>query len=285
VRSLAALAVATAFAPVVRAEASSAAGVVENLVVAESRVHLGTVVSVTTTSCPSPETVVSVSHRTTHPMAKGMPPYVPLSLDTISLAQTGSGVSFQYVPTEARSWEDFELVCSDGTTSITADPVAVHPPAGQAWWGYNTYEQNVFHADPGYVFFLGIRTIECATGETATASIDGYDSHDWTFTAPVPDDGIVVWDVPIPADIHQGHYIIDFSCPKEGGGFFTAQTFVVIGLPELDVLGGSTTLAWWAFVVTASGFGLVTIGRGRDGRRLAWLGWSPIERHPIPPSD
>lgn len=259
--AVSAVALFVALAPSLPA-AATAAEVVESLTVTEDRVHAGTAVHVTTPACSSPATVESVSHRTTHPMAKGVPPYVPLDLDEISLVQTGSGVSFQYVPTEYRSWEDFELACSDGTVNITADPVSVFPPEGEAWWAYNTYEQNVFHADPGYVFFLGIRTIECDEGETATARVEGYDT-DWTFTKPVPDDGRVVWDVDIPADIQQGHYLISFSCPKAGGGYFTAQTFVIIGMPELDVLGGSTTLLRAAGGTTLAGTLLLLASRRR----------------------
>jgi hypothetical protein len=249
--------------------ATSTADVVESLVPSTDRIQIGTGVNVTTTACPTPNTVESVSQRTRYPMAKGLAPFVPLDLGSISLSQTGSGVSFWHVPTTPRTWEEYELVCSDGSTNVSTDLVAVHPPTGEAWWAYNTYEQNVFHADRGYVFFLGIRTFECAVGGTATARIDGYDMHDWTFSKAVPDDGIVEWDVDIPADIHEGHYIISFECPTTDADTFAAETYVIVGLPELVESGSGASVLLGACLTTAIGVLLVLSTRRRRRTTVA----------------
>ena len=106
------------------------------------------------------------SQQTLHPMAKGLPPFTPLDLTAIGLAQTANGASFHVTADETRTTLNFRLSCSDGTEAETALGVEVHPTYGELWWAYNNYEP-VFTATPGFLFFLGAHTCLLYTSDAA----------------------------------------------------------------------------------------------------------------------
>lgn len=227
-------------------------------------VHAGEVVTVTGDACPAGQTVTQVLQQTLGPnFAKGVPPFVPLDLGSISLSDTASGVSFQITPDTPRRHLNFQVVCSDGSTSTTTTPVTVQPPLGELWWSYNSYDQ--FLADSGGQLFFSARNWECQRGSAATATIanSGGTTVVGPLAATVAADGLIEFDVTLPSTLAGGTYTGTISC--NGGAVSGSTPITVLGdgsvVPATGA--GNALLAWLAGGLVAVGLILRATARRR----------------------
>ena len=230
------------------------------------QVRVGDSVTVSTDLCPTGQTVTAVHQQTLHPMAKGLPPFTPLDLTAIGLAQTANGASFHVTADETRTTLNFRLSCSDGTEAETALGVEVHPTYGELWWAYNNYEP-VFTATPGFLFFLGAHTMDCRPGSGAkgTLTAPGAFAPALSLEEVVGDDGTIVFDMMIPADLPGGTYSASITCTTTTGATLTDTTPVTVAGVSMPPTGNATTPLLVA--VTLLALGLLALGTARSGLR------------------
>lgn len=232
------------------------------------QVRVGDTVTVTTDLCPTGQTVMTVQQQTVHPMAKGLPPFAPLDLTAIGLAQTANGTSFHITADEARTTLNFSLSCSDGTEAETAFGVEVHPPYGDLWWAYNNYEP-LFTATPGFVFFLGAHTMDCrpGSGATGTLTAPSASSPALSLGAVVGDDGTIVFDMMIPANLPGGTYTGSITCTTTTGATLTDTTPVTVAGGAMPPTGNATTPLLVAMTLLALGLLALVAAQRPTARR------------------
>jgi len=256
--TLAAITAATPAAPV-HADGTLAAS--------PTMLRAGGTITVSGTTCPTPNTVTSVAMQTMPEwFPKGTPPFVPLDMSAIGLAQTASGVSFQVTATEARTTRFFQVNCSDGTSATTTDGAAVMPPVGEFWWAWNSY--GTFMADPGFVFYFGARTMDCAADTTAQASILAPNGATVIGPLSTTVDGLgrMLYEIPIPAAFFAGSYTGTITCTGPSGPITNSVAITMGGGaapdPDIPPTGGGS-LWWLAGVITLLGTGLLLASRRR----------------------
>lgn len=227
-------------------------------------VRAGEVVTVTGDACPAGQTVTQVLQQTLGPnFAKGVPPFVPLDLGSINLSDTPAGVSFQVTPDTPRRHLDFRVDCSDGSQSTNATPVTVQPPIGELWWSYNSYDQ--FLVDAGGQLFFSARNWECPLGSSATATIanSGGTTVIGPLTTTVAADGLIEFDVVVPASLAGGTYTGTISC--NGGAVSGTTPLTILGdgsvVPATG--GNNAALAWMAGALIVVGLVLRVTARRR----------------------
>ena len=255
-----ALAAATTVLPTAHAAADS------TLTATPTMLRTGGLITVTGDICPTPNTVTSVSMQTMPEwFPKGTPPFVPLDMGAISLTQTASGVAFQVTATDARTTRFFQVNCSDGTSATTATGVAIMPPVGQFWWAWNSY--GTFTAEPGFTFYFGAATMDCAVGATADASIIAPNGQTviGPLTSTVDSLGRMLYEIPIPSTFFAGNYTGTIRCAGPNGPISNS---VQIGMggstdpnpPVMPPTGSS--IPWWpAALITLLGLGFYGASR------------------------
>ena len=211
-------------------------------------VHAGDLITVTGDACPSSQ-VTHVLQQTLGPnFAKGVPPFVPLDPQAVDLSETAQGVSFEVTAATPRTTLSFRVDCGDGTSAITASPVTVQPPAGELWWTYNAIDQ--FVAAPGNQLWFTARTWECPAGSAAAGLIAT--STEAVVVGPlsttVGSDGVIEFDIVLPASTQPGTYTGTISCNGPAGTLTNSVQILVVGTgAEMPAVGGpSAVLAWLA---------------------------------------
>lgn len=229
-------------------------------------VHAGDLVTITGDACPAGQTVTQVLQQTLGPnFAKGVPPFVPLDLGAISLSDTAQGVSFQVTPDTPRRTLNFQVVCSDGSTSTNTAPVTVQPPIGELWWTYNSSDQ--FLTEPGALLWFTARTWECPEGSSATATIanSGGTTVIGPLTTTVGADGLVEFEITTPATIPGGTYAGSITCSGPNGAVSSTTPITILGdgtvVPNTG--GSNTVLASMAASLVLVGLILRATARRR----------------------
>lgn len=245
---------------------SSAAHADSTLTASPTMVRVGDVITVTGDACPTPNTITFVRMQVMPEwFPKGTPPFVPMDLNAINLTQTASGVSFQFTADEALTSRFFEVDCSDGSTTFTTVGAAIMPPVGQFWWAWNSY--GTFMADPGFTFFFGARTMDCAVGATADASIIAPNGQTviGPLTTTVDSQGRMLYEIPIPSTFFAGNYTGTIRCAGPSGSITNSVRITMNGTadpnpPVMPPTGSS--IPWWpAALLTLTGTCLLIVSR------------------------
>lgn len=231
-------------------------------------VHVGESVTLSSPICPTGETVTGVWMQTVGwPIPKGMPPELPLDMNAISLAQTGSGTSFTITTTEATTSLFFRIDCNGTDSSYTPNgsQVRVFPPAGEFWWRYSVYTTE-WQAFPGETMAFGIASLECDTTLPAYATLTTRSSN-----TPILElttswySDVAMFSMEIPSDLDPDVYLGTVRCTALGGGTITNSDYVYIKYPNgiLPVCGTDLTLATAAALLLLVGSGLLLSSRRR----------------------
>jgi hypothetical protein len=256
------LAVLAALVTVPAATADAAPPILAVLTASATQVRAGEVVTVQGDVCPTGLTVSSLAMQTMPAwFPKGTPPFVPLDLESVGLAQSTTGVSFRVTAAEARTSLSFQLTCSDGSSATSSAPVFVFPPYGEFWWTFNSYGE--FVATPGFVFFFGMRTMDCAPGTSASASLTPprATTPAVTATGSVADDGVVAFDIDLPADLPAGTYTGTITCTTPRGDIRNDVPVTMQGAFPASGSAAPTLVLAAAALLVLAGITLMAVGR------------------------
>lgn len=219
-----AIIVATTLAP---ASASADADLLE---VSTTQTHVGTAFTVTGNFCPNtgPAPTITYTTRTSHPKAPVMT--LPLSNESVSLAQTPSGFTFTYTPPTAKTWVWFDVTCDGASASTSDTPVIVYPLFGEHWF-VSPYDS--LTGDPGSTVPVTVFTMDCDAASTATLSlvVNGVGGAVVASTTATVTAGVIEFSLDIPAATVPGtNYSAFVDCPSLGhGNLRSGDPFTVLG--------------------------------------------------------
>jgi hypothetical protein len=204
-----------------------AASVPGPLTGAPAQVRVGDTIDVSGDICPTGLTVTAVRQQTIPSFTKAYQPWLRLDMTAIGLAQTASGVSFHVTAGTARTSLNFQVDCSDSTTSESQAPVAVFPPVGEFWW-HAAYDK--FVETEGFPFLLTLSTLDCEPGSTATGSLTAPGAHTpfLTSTAIISATGGLEFTMDLPTPMIQGNYTATVTCRTALGRNITNSTPVLV---------------------------------------------------------
>jgi hypothetical protein len=234
-----------------------------------AQVRAGDAITVEGEFCPIGLTVTSAMMQTMPAwFPKGTPPFVPVDLASIDLAQSPTGVSFRVTAAEARTSLTFHLRCSDGSAAESTEPVFVFPPYGEFWWIFNSFGQ--FVATPGFPFFFAMRSMDCEPGTPSSASLTPPGATPLAITASgtVAGDGVVAFDIDLPRELEAGTYTGTITCRTAQGDVLTNDVPVTVQ-SEFPVAGnsGAAMVLAAAALLVAAGVGLMIAGRRSNRSR------------------